>query len=233
MSDKWEGLLGGPLPVPITKRPVAPDRSIPWMRLLGLVLVLALIGLGVWRATSRSANQSPAPVTAPVDAESSGSQSTPTPAPSLAPYSVDTSGGEKEEEPPVGAESTPAVDGLFDGAHRVVDDYAHVFYDRADGEEWTQVVQKIQGLATTAWAVELTNSPELQDTMLAPMMRVVDVAVTVEDANPQTPTQWAGTLALVFEDEEGNRVERSVNAGVEVVPGVGWRITRWEEVGNE
>ncbi|MDY6213507.1 MAG: hypothetical protein SPH79_03335 [Schaalia hyovaginalis] len=144
-----------------------------------------------------------------------------------------TPAGAQEEEPAVTPQSTPTADGLFEGAHRVVDDYAHVFYDRADGEEWTQVAQKIQGLATTAWAVELTNSPELQDTMLAPMMRVVDVAVTVEEVNPQTPTQWAGTLALVFEDEEGNRVERSVNAGVEVVPGVGWRITRWEEVGNE
>lgn len=232
MSDKWDGLLGGPLPTPVAKRPAQPDRNVPWARILGLVLVLALVGAGVWRATSRgNSGQASAPVTAQTGTQFSHPPTSAPASVSDVPDSQESS--TTEQEPGVAGQSTsPTVD-LFDGAHRLVDDYAHAFYERQVHEEWPQVAQKIQGLSTTAWAVELTNSPDRQDTMLAPMMHVVDVAVTVEDANPHTSTQWTGTLALIFEDEAGNRVERSVNAGAEVVPGIGWRISRWEEAGDE
>ena len=60
------------------------------------------------------------------------------------------------------------------------------------------------------------------------MIQLVNVKVDAEDVNPQSPTQWMGTLALVFDDEAGNRVERNAKAGVEIVPGIGWRVNRWE-----
>ena len=228
MSDRWDGLLGGPLPTPVVKRPEQPDRSVTWMRLLGLVLVLALVGVGVWRVVNtRDNGQTPAPVPASTSIQSHP-QSTPTLTYSDSAQSVDAPRAEDKVEPPVMAQPTSTAGGLFEGAHRVVDDYAHAFYERADGEDWAQVAQKIQGLSTTAWAVELTNSPDLQNTRLSPVIQLVNVKVDAEDVDPQSPTQWMGTLALVFDDEAGNRVERNAKAGVEIVPGIGWRVNRWE-----
>lgn len=217
MSDKWDGLLMGDLPEPVAPRTAREPRAIPWVRLLGVVAAMMVVGLGIWRVLGSlaqeaepSVEQAPTQPTLTVHPEAPAAVSSPAPA----------------------AQATSRETNLFEPAHRIAAQYAHAFYERAEGEDWAAITQRLARAATTAWAVELTNSPERQRSDVSAHTRVTGVDVTAEETDPTDPTQWAGALALIFESEDA-ATQQTVRAWAEVVPGVGWRISRWEEEPSE
>lgn len=217
MSDKWDGLLEGELPEPVPPRPRRESLTIPWARVFALLALGAIIALVVWRAVGYSTRPAPADAPTVPSAQSAPSQA-PTP-------SADAPASASAAQSAAGAH-------MFEPAQRVASAYAHAFYERSEGEDWSTVAHCIARTATTPWAVELTNSLDLQDAGLAVQARITDVQVSDEVTDPENPTQWSATLTLTI-DEDGATSQRRAHTWAEVVPGVGWRISRWEEEPGE